>query len=156
MQLTVKLYCEIWHCIWWYPNHPICWWSNLPKLSGFHQYFAFCGLCWEDIEILTWDLRSPENFTSGDTQTIPFGGGQFFQKCCIFSMFFLLWFGLRGYSNCDSRSEFSWKFRIWWYINHGIWKYYLFWTSSEYHTHSYYLHQTLIAIEQQEANRDKY
>ena len=48
-------------CIWWYINYPIWPQSNLTIL---HSYFAFCGLAWSDIEILTPDLNPPKNFTS--------------------------------------------------------------------------------------------
>jgi len=147
-------------------DHPIWEGSNFQKLLGFHRYFAFYGLAWPDIQILTPDLDSPENFMSGDIWVILFMRGQIFKNCQVFAIYCLAWpdiqiltsdldspenfasddiwiilFGrgqifknrrdfsgfslfwpsLMWYSNSDTRSGFSWKFHIWWYIDHPIW-----------------------------------
>jgi hypothetical protein len=47
-------------------DHPIWEGSNFQKPPGFCRYFAFYGLARPDIQILTPDLDSPENFASGD------------------------------------------------------------------------------------------
>jgi len=65
--------------IWWYINHPIWWEVKFFKSTWIFQYFAFCGLAWPDIQILTPDLDSPENFASGEKETIQFEEGHIYQ-----------------------------------------------------------------------------
>jgi len=63
----------------WYINHPIWWEVKFYKSAWIFQYFAFYGLAWPDIPILTPDQDSPENFASGGTETILFGEGHIYQ-----------------------------------------------------------------------------
>ena len=49
-------------------------------MGQFFRYFAFYGLAWSDIQILTPDLDSPENFASDDIWIILFGRGQIFKN----------------------------------------------------------------------------
>jgi hypothetical protein len=68
---------KIWHLV-------VYKWSYLVEVKIFKsawifQYFAFYGLAWRDIQILTPDLDSPENFASGEKETIQFGEGHIYQ-----------------------------------------------------------------------------
>ena len=54
------------------------------------QYFAFSSLVWADIQILTSDLDSSENFASGGIYINLFAEGQIFQQCRDFAVFYLL------------------------------------------------------------------
>ena len=96
------------------------------KSARIFQYFAFYGLAWSDIQILILDLESPQNCTPDDAQTIQFGEGQFYKSMLIICLFGL---SLCRYSNSDTRSEISLKFRFRWHLNHPIWWYCLFWSS---------------------------
>jgi hypothetical protein len=96
------------------------------KSAGILQYFAFYGLAWSDIQILIPDLESPWNCAPDDTQIIQFGEGQFYKSTLIICLFRL---SLCRYSNSDTRSGISSKFRFRWYPNHLIWWHCLFWSS---------------------------
>jgi hypothetical protein len=65
--------------------------SKFPKVPGFFGILPFLCLACSDIQILTPDLDSVENFASDDVQIILFGAGQNFQKCLDFSVFCLFW-----------------------------------------------------------------
>jgi len=60
-------------------------------MGQFFRYFAFYGLAWSDIQILTPDLDSPENFASDDIWIILFGRGQIFKNRRDFVGFSLFW-----------------------------------------------------------------
>ena len=64
--------------IWWYINHPI--WGEVKffKSAWIFQCFAFYGLACADIQILTPDLESPQNFAYSGKETILFGLPIFF------------------------------------------------------------------------------
>jgi len=122
------------------------------KSTGIFQYFAFYGLVWSDIQILTPDLKSPQNCAPDDAQTIQFGEGQFYKSTLIICLFGL---SLCRYSNSDTRSEISSKFRFRWHPDHPIWWYCLFWSSLKHsstlsplwkfrHSHISHVHSIII------------